>query len=221
MGTSWKRIKRHAELLGLESDSRPLADSGATGAGGFGSDELSGTCARELFDERPPDIALAVKELCRSMASPTQRDTVALKRLARYLLGRPRVVIHFGCKLPPTSCLCTRTVIGQGAPEPASPPAREQFCEHTMSSGRGAGRRPWLCRGQLADSEQSAILELALILRPPSAWARTKWACFFFQLSVFSNCEAYVGFFFREAVYFPNRGSFFFQLQCLRWFFSN
>ena len=42
-----------------------------------------------------PDIAFAVKELCRSMSSPTRRDAEALKRLSRYLHGRPRVILAF------------------------------------------------------------------------------------------------------------------------------
>ena len=42
-----------------------------------------------------PDIAFAVKELARSMSSPTQGDWDRLKRLARYLKGRPRVVSKF------------------------------------------------------------------------------------------------------------------------------
>ena len=42
-----------------------------------------------------PDIAFAAKELARSMSSPTQGDWERLKRLARYLKGRPRVVSKF------------------------------------------------------------------------------------------------------------------------------
>ena len=41
------------------------------------------------------DIAFAVKELCRQMASPRTCDWNALKRLGRYLVGRPRVVCRF------------------------------------------------------------------------------------------------------------------------------
>ncbi len=48
-----------------------------------------------------PDIALAVKELCRGMAAPTTRDADAIKRMARYLLGKPRVVFHFGWQAAP------------------------------------------------------------------------------------------------------------------------
>ena len=40
------------------------------------------------------DIQFSVKELSRKMSSPTSGDWIALKRLGRYLLGRPRVVCH-------------------------------------------------------------------------------------------------------------------------------
>ena len=42
-----------------------------------------------------PDIQYAVKEICRGMSSPTVGDRKKLKRLARYLVGMPRVVSHF------------------------------------------------------------------------------------------------------------------------------
>lgn len=50
-----------------------------------------------------PDIAFAVKELCRAMSRPTDRDADGLKRLARYLLDRPRVVMCFPWQTRPTS----------------------------------------------------------------------------------------------------------------------
>ena len=40
------------------------------------------------------DIALAVKELCRTMSNPSQKDWSKLKRLGRYLLNKTRVVVH-------------------------------------------------------------------------------------------------------------------------------
>ena len=39
-----------------------------------------------------PDVACAAKELCRRMVSPTWTDLEELRRLAKYVLGRPRVV---------------------------------------------------------------------------------------------------------------------------------
>ena len=41
------------------------------------------------------DIAYTVKELCRRMSKPDAGDQAALKRLGRYLLDKPRVIIYF------------------------------------------------------------------------------------------------------------------------------
>ena len=41
------------------------------------------------------DIAYSVKELCRRMSAPDAGDQAALKRLGRYLLNKPRMVIYF------------------------------------------------------------------------------------------------------------------------------
>ena len=42
------------------------------------------------------DIQFAVKELCRGMANPSRADVGKPRRLARYLRGRPRLVLE--CK---------------------------------------------------------------------------------------------------------------------------
>ena len=42
-----------------------------------------------------PDIAYAAKELCREFSAPTKQSYVKLKRVARYLLGKPRLVWRF------------------------------------------------------------------------------------------------------------------------------
>ena len=42
-----------------------------------------------------PDCQFASKEVCRLMAAPTSRGWAALKRIARYLLGKPRLVHKF------------------------------------------------------------------------------------------------------------------------------
>ena len=39
-----------------------------------------------------PDIQYATKELCRHMADPRQADLKAMKRLARYLVRRERLI---------------------------------------------------------------------------------------------------------------------------------
>ena len=40
------------------------------------------------------DIQFAVQALCNNMGNPEESDMLALKRLARYLVGVPRVVIR-------------------------------------------------------------------------------------------------------------------------------
>ena len=47
------------------------------------------------------DIKFAVKEICRRMSNPRVKDLQALKRLARYLVGCPRMVIEFRAQSMP------------------------------------------------------------------------------------------------------------------------
>ena len=42
-----------------------------------------------------PDLLYPVKELMRKMSNPDESDEVALKRVARYLIGKPREVTRF------------------------------------------------------------------------------------------------------------------------------
>ena len=42
-----------------------------------------------------PDISNAVKELSRIMSRPTKDDMQRLKRLGRYLKGKPRLVMKY------------------------------------------------------------------------------------------------------------------------------
>ena len=42
-----------------------------------------------------PDMIYAAKEVCRGMSSPTDLHQAALKRMARYLRSRTRLVIKF------------------------------------------------------------------------------------------------------------------------------
>jgi len=42
-----------------------------------------------------PDIQFATKEICREMARPTEKGMLKMKRLARYLLQFPRVVLEY------------------------------------------------------------------------------------------------------------------------------
>jgi hypothetical protein len=50
--------------------------------------------ANYLAQDRP-DIQYAVKELTRRMSGPDSEDWVALKRLGRYLVGKPRIVLLY------------------------------------------------------------------------------------------------------------------------------
>ena len=42
-----------------------------------------------------PDIQFATEEICREMAKPTEKGMSKMKRLARYLLQFPRVVLEY------------------------------------------------------------------------------------------------------------------------------
>ena len=50
--------------------------------------------ANYLSQDRP-DIAFSAKELCREFASPNDQSLIKLKRLGRYLAGRPRMVYKY------------------------------------------------------------------------------------------------------------------------------
>ena len=118
-GYEWEADQRHAELIisgmGLLPQSKPLAAPGRKltkkEQEDDNEDELSdadsskyrGLAARANFlAQDRPDIAYSVKELCRGMSKPTARDMDALKRLARYLAGKPRVVLYLGWQRTPS-----------------------------------------------------------------------------------------------------------------------
>ena len=42
-----------------------------------------------------PECQFGAKEICRFMAAPTMLSVEALKRLGRYLAGKPRLVFHY------------------------------------------------------------------------------------------------------------------------------
>ena len=64
--------------------------------GGLQAKEFRALAARAnyLAADRA-DIQFAVKELCRGMAKPTRGDWRKIKRLGRYLIGKPRVVVKY------------------------------------------------------------------------------------------------------------------------------
>ena len=55
--------------------------------------------ANYLAQDRP-DLAFAAKELCREFANPSRQSYGKLKRVARYLLGKPRLVWRFDFQDP-------------------------------------------------------------------------------------------------------------------------
>ena len=101
---------RHAELiveqLGLQ-DAKPVSTPGVAPAGNGGGEEeeeqeelppteatqFRGIAARcNYLQPDRPDIQYAVKECCRLMSRPTQKAWEMLKRIGRYLKGRPRLI---------------------------------------------------------------------------------------------------------------------------------
>ena len=64
-----------------------------------------------------PDLQFCCKEAARKMSTPLTGDWKAMKRVARYLLGRPRVAhLYFG-RTPHLTCMSMPTAIGQVASE--------------------------------------------------------------------------------------------------------
>ena len=111
---------RHAELiveqLGLQ-DSKPVSTPGVDMAAGGGGDAEGSTVEEELppaeatlfrgiaarcnyLQPDRPDIQFAVKECCRLMSRPTARAWELLKRVGRYLKGRPRLVWKYDWQSP-------------------------------------------------------------------------------------------------------------------------
>ena len=109
-GVEYEADPRHAEIvisdLGLKEAKGVVApgnkEEGTTSADH--EDKLAPIKATEyraitarlnyLSPDRP-DISFAVKELARSMSEPTVGSWEKLKRLGRYLITRPRMIIHF------------------------------------------------------------------------------------------------------------------------------
>jgi hypothetical protein len=73
---------------GVESEGEPLGQEEATAYRAIAAR------ANYLAPDRP-DMQYATKEICRRMCEPKQKDWMRLKRLARYLVHRPRVVAKF------------------------------------------------------------------------------------------------------------------------------
>ena len=114
------------QALGLEEDSKSLVTPGDNGddktdnwsRGGDPSDRGAAgnpvtSEARDLRQDTKfraiaarlnyiaadmPDIQFACKEVCREMSSPTERSWRKLKKIGRYLVGRPRLVWKYPWK---------------------------------------------------------------------------------------------------------------------------
>jgi hypothetical protein len=111
-GLRYEADPRHAEILvrGVAGAERALSAPGThsrdfEGPTAAGPDkELPDTVAR-LFRSYAaranylaldrPDLSQATKELCRRMSSPRAADLQALLRVARYLVGAPRLVYEY------------------------------------------------------------------------------------------------------------------------------
>ena len=107
-GISYEADQRHAEIIvrdmGLQKDSKAVTTPSTAPSVEEDEEELvseeaamyRALVARANFIAQDRgDIAFTVKELCRSMSRPRHCDVIRLKRLARYLAFRPRVVIKF------------------------------------------------------------------------------------------------------------------------------
>ena len=89
---------------GVDSTQGSLVSRGPRAEGSGNADKVGGDLSKEeetlfrsvaaqanyLAQDRP-DIAYATQEVCRHMASPTAGAMKALKRLARYLIAKPRL----------------------------------------------------------------------------------------------------------------------------------
>ena len=108
-GLEYEPDPRHAEIIVHEmcvESGKPVNTPGAKREGKDGeplnpeqSTRYRGLVARAnyLAQDRA-DLQYAVKELSRRMSAPTDIDWMAMKRLARYLLGMPRVISKYPWK---------------------------------------------------------------------------------------------------------------------------
>ena len=96
------------EALGVTEDSKSLSVTGAKEVDG-----KEGGVPRVIGDDRQfrsivasinymatdqPDLQFACKEACREMSAPTEASWAKIKKIARYLVGRERVVWRYPWK---------------------------------------------------------------------------------------------------------------------------
>jgi len=110
-GIEYEPDQRHAEIIikmmGLDKSEKSVITPGTKWDGKFGEGEEDSLSKEEATNYRAmaaranylsqdrSDIRQAVKEISRRMANPRVRDVQMIKRLARYLVGRPRVISIF------------------------------------------------------------------------------------------------------------------------------
>ena len=108
-GIEYEADQRHAEIivnkLGLDVNSKGVSTPGCKRewdpAEENELDPKDATMYRALvaranyLAQDRSDVSFAVKELCRSMSSPTEGDWAALKRLGRYLVDKTRLKVSF------------------------------------------------------------------------------------------------------------------------------
>ena len=104
-----KYRERVIKALGLTEESKPLTVTGRKDEPGsveeegprmMGEDKdfRSLVASVNYMSIDQPDLQYACKEACRDMSSPTASSWLKLKRLARYLVGRPEAVWNYPWK---------------------------------------------------------------------------------------------------------------------------
>jgi len=110
VGVEYQADPKHAKMviedMGLKEDSRSVESPiekevvSEDGEAELTRAEASGfrrTAARlNYLSADRPDIQFGVKEICRGMAAPQMKHLTMLKRMARYLVGRPVLILNFG-----------------------------------------------------------------------------------------------------------------------------
>jgi len=112
-GYRYEADPRHAEVLWRDlgiGGEKPLSSPGAKPKEGkVEEEELSeeetrkyrgGAARANYLAQDRADIAYAAKECCRRMSKPRKCDMEALRRIGKYLLGKPRVVYEFPWQAP-------------------------------------------------------------------------------------------------------------------------
>ena len=107
-GISIEADPRHAELvlreMGLDESSKGSSTTGCKVEDDEDMENLnkeestkfrSLTARLNYMCSDRPDLQFSVKELCRDMSAPTTKSWSKLKRLSRYILSKPRLVIRF------------------------------------------------------------------------------------------------------------------------------